>query len=76
MITNETAIMILILFCVVWELLWKGIALWRAARNGHSVWYLFILLFNTLGLLPIIYIAFFSNYKRNKRKFKPKKKRR
>jgi hypothetical protein len=66
----------LIVFCVFWELIWKGIALWRAARNGHSVWYVFLLLFNTLGILPIIYIAFFSNYKRKKKaKRKARKKR-
>lgn len=44
----------------VWELVWKGIALWKAARNGHKGWYLSILIFNTLGILPIVYVLGFS----------------
>jgi len=70
MMDAESALMALILFSVAWDLLWKGIALWRAARNGHSVWFLFLLFTSTIGLLPIIYIAFFSKYKR---KAKPKR---
>jgi hypothetical protein len=44
---------------VVWELIWKGIAMWYAAKNDHKVWYIVILIFNTLGILPIVYILFF-----------------
>ena len=47
----------------IWALAWKGIALWKAARNGSKVWYVFLLIFNTLGILEIIYIFFFSNKK-------------
>ncbi len=45
---------------VVWEMVWKGIALWRAGGNGHLVWFIVLLIFNTLGILPIIYIFAFS----------------
>jgi len=51
---------VLILIAVAWEAVWKAIALWRAARNGHLVWFIFILIINSLGILPIIYIVFFS----------------
>lgn len=44
----------------LWEVVWKGIALWRAARNGHQVWFIFLLIVNSVGILPIIYILFFS----------------
>ena len=47
----------------IWELVWKGIALWRAARNGHLAWYICIIIFNTVGILPIIYILGFSKRK-------------
>jgi hypothetical protein len=46
----------LILFLIILELLWKMIALWKSARNNHLVWFICIGLFNTLGILPIIYI--------------------
>jgi len=47
---------VLLLF-VVWELTWKALALWRAARNGSRVWYVAILVVNSLGILPILYLA-------------------
>jgi len=45
---------------VVWEMAWKGVALWRAGRNAHLVWFVVLFIFNTLGILPIIYIFAFS----------------
>lgn len=47
----------------LWEVVWKGIALWRAARNSHQIWFIFLLIVNSLGILPIIYILFFSQKK-------------
>lgn len=43
----------------VWDLIWKGIALWHAARNGQNRWFIAILILNTMGLLPIIYLVWF-----------------
>ena len=42
---------------VIWELVWKGLALWRAGRNNHPGWFVALLLLNTAGILPIIYLA-------------------
>jgi len=41
---------------VIWSLIWKGIALWKAARREDKVWFVVLLILNTLGLLEIIYI--------------------
>lgn len=46
----------LILSLMLWELVWKAIALWKAARNNHLAWFICILIFNTIGILPIVYI--------------------
>ena len=46
----------LIIFLVIWESLWKLIAMWKAGRNNHLAWFICIAIFNTLGILPIIYI--------------------
>ena len=46
-----------------WEGVWKAIALWRAGRNNHLAWFVCIIIFNTLGILPIIYIFGFSKKK-------------
>ena len=45
---------------IIWSLIWKGIALWKAAQNHHTVWYVIMLIVNTLGILEIIYIFGFS----------------
>jgi len=45
---------------VIWELVWKGIALWHSARNSQKWWFFAILILNTVGLLPIIYLVFFN----------------
>jgi len=50
----------LIPIVVVWSLAWKGIALWRAAQNGHLGWFIALFILNTAGILPIIYILAFS----------------
>jgi uncharacterized membrane protein len=46
---------VLIIF-IIWEVVWKLIALWKASRNNHIAWFICIALINTLGVLPIIYI--------------------
>jgi methionyl-tRNA synthetase len=48
-----------ILLMVLWSLIWKGIALWHSARNKQKVWFIVLLIVNTLGILEIIYILFF-----------------
>ena len=40
----------------IWDAVWKVIALWKAGRNNHLAWFIFIAIFNTVGILPIIYI--------------------
>lgn len=45
-----------VLLAVVWSLLWKGLALWRAAKRGDMWWFIAFLLVNTLGILEIIYL--------------------
>lgn len=50
----------LIAVIILWTMPWKGVALWKAARNRSIVWFVVIFLINTLGILEIIYIFFFS----------------
>lgn len=38
------------------EIYLKGKGMWRAARKGHSGWFIAMLLLNTLGILPAIYL--------------------
>jgi hypothetical protein len=45
---------------ILWTLIIKGIALWRSARNGHKIWFVFLLIVNSLGILELVYIIWFS----------------
>jgi hypothetical protein len=45
-----------IIILTVWDAVWKLIAMWKAARNKHLAWFICIFIFNTIGILPIIYI--------------------
>ena len=47
----------------VWTIIWKGTALWKAAQNNSKPWFVVLLLVNTVGILEIIYIFFFSKKK-------------
>jgi len=53
-------IWVLLWVFAIWVATWKGIALWKAARNGSKPWFIVLLIVNTVGILEIIYIFFFS----------------
>lgn len=61
--TIETSSLIFIIPLILWEIIWKGISLWKAGRNNQLPWFLAILILNTVGILPIIYLKFFQKNK-------------
>jgi hypothetical protein len=46
---------------LVWTIVWKGLAMWRAARRGDKVWYIVFLVVNLLGIPEIIYLVVTKN---------------
>lgn len=46
----------LIVVLSIWESIWKAIALYKAGGNRDLVWFILIFVFNTVGILPIIYV--------------------
>lgn len=48
---------------LIWAFIWKGIALWRSARNNQLAWFVALLIVNTLGILEIIYLLIFRKNK-------------
>ena len=45
---------------VIWDLFWRGKALWRSARRRQLKWFIALLLVNSMGILPIVYLTFFQ----------------
>jgi len=53
----------LMLVLVIWTVYWKYHALWHAAKQDEKWWFLAMLLINTLGILEILYLYYFSKQK-------------
>jgi predicted permease len=49
-----------IIIVAIWDGVWKMIALWKSARNDQLGWFICLAIFNTAGILPIIYILWFQ----------------
>jgi hypothetical protein len=60
LINKSPAMMIIFAVFIIWSLIWKGLALWKAARNNQQAWYVIMLVVNTLGILEILYIFVFA----------------
>jgi hypothetical protein len=41
----------------LWDCVWKLIGMWKSARNNQLAWFICIAIFNTIGILPICYLA-------------------
>ena len=63
----------------IWELVWKCIAMWKAARRNSPTWFVVLLLVNSGGILSILYVYLFSEMKfdeiKDKKSPKKRKKR-
>lgn len=62
---NPAEFISLIGLLVIWSLVWKGLALWKAARLTHKGWFITLLILNTAGILEIIYIFAIAKKKEN-----------
>ena len=64
--TLPTAWLVAFGLMAVWELVWKGLALWRAAKRGEKAWFVILLVVNTAGILPILYLLLAKNERHEK----------
>ena len=53
-------IMVVLVIFIIWDLAWKIAGLVKSAKNKQWGWFVFIFLFNTAGILPILYIYVFQ----------------
>lgn len=51
---------------IIWTLPWKGIALWKSARNNQKIWFIIFLIVNTIGILEILYLVFWQKSRKAK----------
>ena len=51
---------LLLLSLFLLDLVLRAVALWRAARANQLIWFIALLVFNTMSILPIVYLVFFA----------------
>lgn len=65
-----------LIILVIWEAVWKAIGLWKSGRNNQLAWFACIFIFNTAGILPIVYLKFYQKKNAGNAKEAQSKKRR
>ena len=69
------AAIVLLTIIGLWSLMWKGLALWKSSKRNQLVWFVVLLVINTVGILEILYIFVFSELGRKPRQgSQPKRK--
>jgi hypothetical protein len=48
-------LILLLVLIVIFDVVLKAIGMWKAARRTQIAWFVCLLIFNTAGILPIIY---------------------
>ncbi len=54
---KEVWIIPVIVVLALFDAVMKVIAMWKSARNNHLAWFVCIAVFNTIGILPIVYLV-------------------
>ncbi len=54
---------------VLFDQVMKVIAMWKSARNNHLAWFICLAVFNTIGILPIVYLVLDRQKKKESRTF-------
>lgn len=55
---------VIFVLLAIWEIVWKGLGLWTAAKNNQKYWFVAILVINSVGILPILYLYVFGGKKK------------
>ncbi|MFZ1020180.1 MAG: DUF5652 family protein [Minisyncoccia bacterium] len=53
---NNPSFSLLVLILAIWTIPWKGYALWLSAKRNQKIWFVVLLIVNTIGILEIFYI--------------------
>ena len=42
---------------VLFDLILRGFALWKSAKKDQNIWFIALLVVNSMGILPLIYLV-------------------
>ncbi len=57
---EDPRILAILIIVAIWDIVWKGVALWKSAGHKQKAWFIWLLIINSAGILPIVYIKFFQ----------------
>lgn len=58
---------------VLLDLILRGYALWKAARKDQNIWFIALLIVNSMGILPLVYLVLNRDQNEAPKKLKKKK---
>lgn len=56
----DARVLTILIILTVIDLILRGIAMWIAASNKQKGWFIVMLLINTFGILPALYLVHFQ----------------
>jgi hypothetical protein len=65
-----------IILIIAWEVIWKLTAMWYAGKNNSKAWFIALAIINTVGVLPILYLIFCTDFFKSKKKVRARTRRR
>jgi hypothetical protein len=66
----------IVLLIIAWEVLWKLTAMWYAGKNNSKAWFVALAVINTIGILPILYLIFYTDFFKSTKKVRARARRR
>ncbi len=60
---TNSGILWLFIVLIIWSFVWKAFALYRAGFNRSPVWFVVLLVLNTVGILDILYLFIWGKKK-------------
>lgn len=63
-----------IVLIIVWDLVWRVAGVWKSTKLNHPIWSVVFVLFQTVGIVPILYIFLFSKINLDEKTSKKKRK--
>jgi len=56
----SNSVLFTIIVLSIWSYCWKIPAIWRSVKNDNKKWFIAFIFLNTLGVLEIAYLMYFS----------------
>jgi len=53
---SSSAFNALVIILAIWTIPWKGYSLWLASKRNEKIWFIVLLIVNTISILEIVYV--------------------